>query len=68
MNLKDYKGNQEKHHESQINLSDFIPEPASINNVLRLSPSVKDRWSEAIRKYIQGLFDNGTFHTNKRHF
>ena len=63
--LKDDNDTQEKHSESQINLSDFIPEPVSIHNVLRLSPSVKDRWGDAIRKEIQGLFDNDSFDTNK---
>ena len=63
--LKGDKDTQEKQYESQINLSDFIPEPVSINNVLRLSPSVKDRWDDATRKEIQGLFDNGTFDTNQ---
>ena len=36
-NLKGNKETQEKHHESHINLSDFIPEPIWKNNVLRLS-------------------------------
>ena len=64
--LKGDKDPQEKHYESQINLSDFIPETVSINNVLTLSPSVKDRWCDTIRKEIQGLFDNGTFDTNEK--
>ena len=59
--LKDKKSSQEKHYESQINLSVFILVPFSIHYVPKLSPSVSDQWGDAIRKEIQGLFDNGTF-------
>ena len=64
--FKGDKDSQEKHYKSQINLSDFIPEPVSIDNVLRLSPSVKERWGDAIRKEMQGLFDKSPFDMNEK--
>ena len=64
--LKEDRQSQEKQNESHINLSDFIPEPTSINHVLKLSQPIRDRWGDAIRKEIQGLFDNDTFDIHKK--
>ena len=47
-------------------MSDFLPEPSSLNQVLKTSESVQQRWGVAIAKEIQGLFDNDTFGTNER--
>ena len=44
-----------------INLSDFLPEPRSLSHVLRLSPHIKEKWGEAIRLELTGLFDSETF-------
>ena len=44
-----------------INLSDFLPEPRSLLHVLRLSPYIKEKWGEAIRSELVGLFDSDTF-------
>ena len=52
--------------DSTINLSDFLPEPSSLNQVVKTSESVQHRWGVAIAKEIQGLFDNDTFGTNER--
>ena len=48
-----------------INLSDFVPEPKSLNQVIRLNGIIKEKWGDAIRKEINGLFDNGTFLTSE---
>ena len=48
----------EKNQDTQINLSDFIPEPRSLSQVLRLSPIIKEKWGHAI--------DNDTFDTSER--
>ena len=49
-----------------MNLSDFISEPVSKNNVLRQSQSVTDRRGNVIRKRIQGLFYHGIFDINEK--
>ena len=59
--LNKEKLNQEKQNDTQINLSDFIPEPRSLNHVIRLSPHTKEKWGSAISKEVYGLFDNDTF-------
>ena len=46
-------------------LSDFVPEPKSLSQVLRLSSFTKQKWGEAIRIEISGLFDNETFLLNE---
>ena len=59
------KKNEEKCIDTIINLSDFVPEPKSLNQVIRLNGIIKEKWGEAIRKEIYGLFDNGTFLTSE---
>ena len=49
-----------------MNLSDFISEPVSKNNVLRQSQSVTDRRGNVIRKRIQGLFYHGIFEQSSK--
>ena len=49
---------EKRNQDTQINLSDFIPEPRSLSQVLRLSPIIKEKWGHAIKKEILGLFDN----------
>ena len=56
----------EKNQDTQINLSDFIPESKSLSPVLKLSPLVKEKWGMSIKKEILGLFDNDTFDTDER--
>ena len=56
----------EKNQDTQINLSDFIPEPRSLSQVLRLSPIIKEKLGLAIKSEILGLFDNDTFDTSER--
>ena len=46
---------------SGINLSDFLPEPRSLSQVLRLSPYIREKWGEAIRSELTGLFNSDTF-------
>ena len=53
--------NQDKTKDLGINLSDFLPEPKSLSHVLRLSPHIKEKWGEAIRSELVGLFDSETF-------
>lgn len=55
-----------KINDTQINLSDFIPEPKSINQVLKQSTHIKDKWGAAIQQEITGLFDNDTFDINEK--
>ena len=50
-----------KHLDDTISLSDFLPEPRSLNQVMKLNSSVCDKWGTAINKEITGLFDNETF-------
>ena len=51
-----------------INLSDFLPEPRSLTQILRLSPHTKERWGEAIRAELTGLFDCDTFSLTEKPF
>ena len=49
-----------------VNLSDFLPEQKSLTQILRLSAYTKEKWGEAIRAKLTGLFDCDTFsHTEK---
>ena len=57
--------NEEKCLDTIINLSDFVPEPKSFNQVIRLSGIIKEKWWDVVRKEINGLFDNGTFLTSE---
>ncbi len=46
----------EKQNDSQINLSDFIPEPKSLNQVIRLSSFTTEKWGIDIsKKYMDYL-------------
>ena len=63
--LNKEKLNNENQNDSQINLSDFIPEPKSLNQVIRLSSFTKEKWGSAISKEVYGLFDNDTFDLNE---
>ena len=49
-----------------INLSDFMPEPKSLNQILRLTPNIREKWGQAISTEITGLFDSDTFDVNER--
>ena len=49
-----------------INLADFLPEPRSLAQVLRMPSHTKEKWGEAIRAEITGLFDSGTFSLNEK--
>jgi len=49
-----------------INLADFLPEPKSLSQVLRMPSYTKDKWGDAIRTEITGLFDSGTFSLNEK--
>ena len=35
--------------------------PNSLSQILRINKHVQEKWGNAIRKEINGLFDNGTF-------
>ena len=61
MSLVKSKRDEDKEIEKQVNSSDFIPEPRSLLQILRMSSSTKDKWGEAIKSEIIGLFDNDTF-------
>ena len=50
----------------QDNLSYFIPEPKILIQISRVSPFTKDKWGEAIKSEITGLFDNDTFILDKK--
>ena len=58
--------NDEIPNDHIINLSDYIPEPKSLYQILKLSEHIKEKWGTAIKKKIVGLFDNDTFDTNER--
>ena len=64
--IKEVTDSQNKSLDNNINLSDFMPEPSSLNQVLRLSPHTKERWGTAIRSELTGLFDNDTFSLTDR--
>ena len=52
--------------DEDINLSDCMPEPKSLSQILRLSPAMKEKWESAISVEMQGLFENDTFDPNER--
>ena len=64
--IENTKQKDDKAYDSKINLSDFIPEPRSLQQVMKLASFTKEKWGDAIRKEIQGLFDNDTFDTNEK--
>ena len=51
--------------DEDINLSDFMLEPKSLSQILRLSSVVKEKWGSVISGEIQGLFENDTFDPNQ---
>ena len=59
--IKELNVSEDRIKDTGINLSDFLPEPRSLSHVLRLSPHIKDKWGEAIRSELTGLFDSDTF-------
>lgn len=64
MHVHDMKNDgrkDEKNIDEAMNLSDFLPEPRSLNQVIKLAGSIRDKWGTAINKEITGLFDNDTF-------
>ena len=44
-----------------LNLPNFLPEPRSLSHVSRLSPNLNEKWGEAIRSELVGLFDGDNF-------
>ena len=45
---------QDRTKDHGINLVDFLPEPRSLSQVLRLPTDTKEKWGEAIRAEITG--------------
>ena len=62
---KDGKDMTQK-QDNEILLSDFLPEPNSLSQVLRLTESIRNKWGTAIHKEIKGLFDSDTFGLSDR--
>ena len=60
------KTNKAIEKNQDIQIIDFIPEPRSLTQVLKLSPLIREKWGASIKKEILGLFDNGTFDTTER--
>ena len=52
--------------DNDIILSDFLPEPTSLSQVLRLTESIKNKWGTAIYREVKGLFDSNTFGLSDR--
>ena len=59
--MKEMKATEDMIKDIGIKLSDFLPEPRSLSHVLRLSPHIQDKWGEALRSELTGLFDSETF-------
>ena len=59
--IKEMNSTVDKVKDLGLNLSDFHPEPSSLSHVLRLSPHIKEKWEDAIRSQLVGLFDSETF-------
>ena len=57
---------EDRTKEHGINLADFLPEPISLSQVLRIPTHTKEKWGEAIRAEITGLFDSETFSLNEK--
>ena len=56
----------DRSRDEDINWLDFMPGPKSLSQILRLSPTVKEKWGSAISGEIQGIFENDTFDPNDR--
>ena len=52
---------EDKIKDCGINLSDFLPKPRSLSQILRMSTSTKEKWEEATKSELVGLFDSDTF-------
>ena len=52
--------------DSEMLLSNFLPEPNSLSQVLRLTESIKNKWGTTIHKKIKGLFDSDTVELSER--
>ena len=59
--IKETNTTGDKVKDQGINLSDFLPEPRSLSHILRLSPHIKEKWGDAIRSELVGLYDSETF-------
>ena len=59
--LNKEKLSNENQNDSQINLSDFVPELKSLNQVIRFSSFTKEKRGTTISREVYGLFDNETF-------
>ena len=44
------------YQDAAINLTDFIPEPRSLSQILRMNEYMQEKWGEAIRKEINSFF------------
>ena len=56
--MKDMADSQNKTIDNNINLSDLMPKPSLLNQVLRVSSHTKEWWGTPIRSELTGLFDN----------
>ena len=63
--LSEIKKDEDIKTDKHVNLSDFIPEPRILSQILRMSPFIKEKWKDAIRSEVIGLFDNETFFLNE---
>ena len=54
-----------QHQDNEISLSDFLPEPRSLSQVIKQSESIRNKWGEAIQKELRGLFKSDTFITDQ---
>ena len=52
---------EDKVKDCGINVSDFLPEPRSLSQILKMTASTKEKWGEAIKSELMGLFDSDTF-------
>ena len=62
--LSSTKNNKEKYQDTIVKVSNFVPEPKSLNQVLKLNGHIREKWgNNNIRGEINSLFENGTFLT-----
>ena len=64
--LNEIKKDEDIKTDKHVNLSDFIPEPRILSQILRMSPFIKEKWGETIRSEVTGLFDNEIFLLNEK--